>query len=98
MFDGFSFEKLVVVAVIAVFVVGPSRLPEAARRLGALVRQVRDLGERGKSRLRDELGEEVTEIEWRRLDPRQYDPRRIIRDALLDTPEDRSGVDAIERK
>jgi sec-independent protein translocase protein TatB len=30
------------------------------------------------------MGPEYDEIDWKKLDPRQYDPRRIIRDALLD--------------
>ena len=42
-----------------------------------------------KDRVREELGEDFDEEEWRRLDPRQYDPRRIIRDALLEPPESR---------
>lgn len=30
------------------------------------------------------MGEDFDEVDWRTLDPRQYDPRRIIREALLD--------------
>jgi sec-independent protein translocase protein TatB len=30
------------------------------------------------------MGPEFDDVEWQKLDPRQYDPRRIIRDALLD--------------
>ena len=40
-----------------------------------------------KVRVQDELGEDFDVDEWRKLDPRQYDPRRIIRDALLEPPE-----------
>ncbi|HEV7169154.1 MAG TPA: Sec-independent protein translocase TatB, partial [Micrococcaceae bacterium] len=29
------------------------------------------------------LGPEFEDVDWRKLDPRQYDPRRIIREALL---------------
>ena len=42
-----------------------------------------------KDRVREELGPDFDEEEWRKLDPRQYDPRRIIRDALLEPPEPR---------
>jgi sec-independent protein translocase protein TatB len=28
------------------------------------------------------LGPEFDEVDWKKLDPRQYDPRRIVRDAL----------------
>ena len=30
------------------------------------------------------MGEDFDDVDWRTLDPRQYDPRRIIREALLD--------------
>jgi len=36
--------------------------------------------------MRDEMGDDFDDVDWRKLDPRQYDPRRIIRDALLDSP------------
>jgi sec-independent protein translocase protein TatB len=41
-----------------------------------------------KERVRDEMGVDLDDEEWRRLDPRQYDPRRIIRDALLEPSDD----------
>lgn len=36
--------------------------------------------------MKDEMGDEFDDVDWRQLDPRQYDPRRIIREALLDDP------------
>lgn len=68
-------------AIIAVFVLGPSRMPEYARKLAQWVRQVRDFADNAKEQLSEELGEDV---DWKSLDPRQYDPRRIIREALID--------------
>ena len=50
---GLTFDKLLIIGIIAVFLLGPDRLPYYASQLA-------------------------------RLDPRQYDPRRIIRDALLE--------------
>ena len=34
--------------------------------------------------MREEMGPDFDELDWKKLDPRQYDPRRIIREALLD--------------
>jgi sec-independent protein translocase protein TatB len=34
-----------------------------------------------KDQLSNEIGED---LDWKKLDPRQYDPRRIIREALSD--------------
>jgi sec-independent protein translocase protein TatB len=81
---GLTFEKLLIIGVIAVFLVGPERLPHYAAQLGRLVRTLRDMANGAKERLKDEMGDEFDEVEWKKLDPRQYDPRRIIREALLD--------------
>jgi sec-independent protein translocase protein TatB len=40
-----------------------------------------------KDRMRDEMGPDFDEIDWKKLDPRQYDPRRIIREALTEEDE-----------
>ena len=32
------------------------------------------------------MGPEFEDINWRQFDPRQYDPRRIVREALMDRP------------
>jgi sec-independent protein translocase protein TatB len=81
---GLTFDKLLIVAVIAAFVIGPERLPTYAAKLGQLVRSLRDFANGAKDRMRDEMGPEFDEVDWKKLDPRQYDPRRIIREALLE--------------
>ena len=81
---GLSFDKLLIIGIIAVFLLGPERLPHYASQLARLVRAVRSMANGAKDRLRDEMGPDFDEIEWKKLDPRQYDPRKIIRDALLD--------------
>lgn len=92
MFNGLTFEKLLLVAVVAVFLVGPDRLPHYAAQLAKLVRTVRDFANSAKTRMKDEMGPEFDEVDWKRLDPRQYDPRRIIREALLDDTPSPSNV------
>lgn len=77
-------EKIVVIAVIAVIIVGPERLPRYAEGLARLVTRARQWLQGAKTRVRDEMGDDFDDVDWRKLDPRQYDPRRIIRDALLD--------------
>ncbi len=84
MFFGLTFEKLLIIGVIAVFLLGPDRLPVYAAQLARLIRSLRDMAQGAKSRMRDEMGPEFDEVDWKKLDPRQYDPRRIIREALLD--------------
>ena len=81
---GLTFEKLILIAVIAAFIIGPTKLPLYAAKLGQFVRQLRGYTQTAKDRVREEMGPDFDDIEWKKLDPRQYDPRRIIRDALLD--------------
>jgi sec-independent protein translocase protein TatB len=84
MIFGLTIEKLVVIGVIAAMLLGPERLPKYAAMLGQFTVRAREFLNGAKSRMRDEMGDDFDEVDWRRLDPRQYDPRRIIREALLD--------------
>jgi sec-independent protein translocase protein TatB len=42
-----------------------------------------------KGQLQSEIGEE---LDWKQLDPRKYDPRRIIREALAETDAPQSAA------
>ena len=81
---GLTFDKLLIILVIAVFLIGPDRLPTLAAQLARLVKTLRGFADGARERMREEMGPEFDEVDWRKLDPRQYDPRRIIREALLD--------------
>lgn len=81
---GLSFEKLLVVAMIAAFIVGPDRLPHYASRLAALVKTLRGRTDTAMAKVKHDVGDDFDVADWKRLDPRQYDPRRIIREALAD--------------
>jgi sec-independent protein translocase protein TatB len=78
---GIDSEKLIILAIITAVVLGPKRLPEYARKLAEWVRKFRAFADNAQAQLSEEIGEEV---DWRKLDPRQYDPRRIIREALTE--------------
>ncbi|WP_247826657.1 Sec-independent protein translocase TatB [Arthrobacter antioxidans] len=85
---GINGLELVVLVLIAVMVLGPERLPEYAAQLARLVKGLRRMATGAREQLREEVGPELDEVDWRKLDPRQYDPRRIIKEALLDDVED----------
>lgn len=85
---GINGYELLVLAFLAVVVLGPERLPEYASQLARLVRELRRMASGARDQLREEVGPEIDEVDWRKLDPRQYDPRRIIKEALLDDFED----------
>jgi sec-independent protein translocase protein TatB len=92
--------EIVLLALIAVFVLGPDRLPEYAAKLAHGIRKLRVMAEGAKDQLKDQLGPEYEDINWRQYDPRQYDPRRIVKEALLDPLDDaiapvRSEIDSV---
>lgn len=84
MFFGLDWEKVLLILVVAALLVGPERLPRYAEALARLTMRVREWLQGAKTRVKEEMGEDFDDVEWRKLDPRQYDPRRIIRDALLE--------------
>ena len=90
---GLSFEKILLIGIVAAFLIGPQKLPHYAAVLARFVRQVRDFANGAKDRIKEEMGPEYDDIEWKSLDPRQYDPRRIIREALLEPSEDQAKTE-----
>ncbi len=86
MFDINGWE-LLLLGLLAVLVLGPERLPEYAAKLGRLVRQARTMADRAREQLKDEMGPDFSDVDWKAYDPRQYDPRKIVRDAL-NAPDD----------
>ncbi len=85
---GINGGEFLVLALLAVIVIGPERLPAYARQLREWVIKGRTFVRQGKETLRAEVGEDV---DWSQLDPRQYDPRRIVREALME-PEPRPAA------
>jgi sec-independent protein translocase protein TatB len=81
---GLSFDKVIIIGVIAAFIIGPEKLPAYAEMLAHWVRRIRDATNGAKARIKEELGDDFDDVDWKRLNPRQYDPRQIIRSALLD--------------
>lgn len=77
-----SFEKVLLILFVSALLLGPDHLPKYASWLATAVKKVKALGNDAKQRLDDEMGEDA--VDWKNLDPRQYDPRRIIREALVD--------------
>jgi sec-independent protein translocase protein TatB len=75
--------ELVVIAIVAVLLFGPDRLPEFVRTAGRLLRQGRQLVNNAQNDLRNELGPEFAD-----LDVRDLNPRSFVRKHLLDGIDD----------
>lgn len=76
-----TFDKLIIIGIIVMLIFGPEKLPGLAEQLAHLIRRLKSWSNDMKDRAEDELGDDFSIDDWRKLDPRQYDPRRIVRDA-----------------
>lgn len=81
---GINGPEFLLLLIIGVLVIGPSRLPEYTQKLANLVKEVRRMASGAREQIKDEVGIDIDEVDWKKYDPRQYDPRRIIKEALLD--------------
>ena len=85
MFD-IGLLEVVVIALVAIVVFGPDRLPDLAKQAAFMLRKARKMAHAARDELRDELGPEYADLELRDLDPRAIVRRHII-EAMEDEDE-----------
>jgi sec-independent protein translocase protein TatB len=81
---GINGPEFLLLLIIGLLVIGPSRLPEYTQKLANIVKEVRRMASGAREQIKEEVGIDIDDVDWKKYDPRQYDPRRIIREALLD--------------
>ena len=89
-----SIEKLFILAVVALFVLGPERLPAAAAWMARTLRRIKNYATDANQKIRSELGPEFDEIRAPLDDLRSdlvglrtwRDPRTALIDHLRDDP------------
>ncbi|MGY1669692.1 twin-arginine translocase TatA/TatE family subunit [Geodermatophilus sp. SYSU D00710] len=92
MFDSIGWGEIVVLALAALFIFGPERLPTLARDAAAGLKKVRTALTGVRAQVDDSLGEELAGL--RDLDLRKYHPKTFIRQQLFeddDAPPVRRG-------
>ncbi|WP_044493220.1 hypothetical protein [Nesterenkonia massiliensis] len=95
---GINVYEFLILIVLALVILGPERLPQYAQTLAGWVRKARGMAEDAKVRFREETGTDFDAVDWHKYDPRQYDPRRIIREALADDYDQaRAGVQNLQK-
>jgi sec-independent protein translocase protein TatB len=82
MFD-IGLPEFMVLALVAIFVFGPDRLPEVARQAARLLKSARTTIAAAKAQVTDELGPE-----YANLDLRDLNPRSLVQKHLLDPMDD----------
>jgi len=75
--------EFMVLAIVAIFVFGPDRLPEVARQAAKLLRSARTTLSSARSQLSDELGPEFSN-----MDLSDLNPRSLVKKHLLDDLDD----------
>ena len=71
--------ELLIIILLFTILIGPQRLPEYTRKVIHWVRDLRKWADNSRASIEDEMGIAVDDL--KKYDPRQYDPRKIIRDA-----------------
>lgn len=82
MFDSIGWGEIVVLALAALFIFGPERLPTLARDAAAGLKKVRTALTGVRAQVDDSLGDELAGL--RDLDLRKYHPKTFIRSQLFD--------------
>jgi sec-independent protein translocase protein TatB len=75
--------ELAVIALVAVVVLGPDRLPDLARQAAQLLHRARGLAHSARDELRSELGPDYADLQLRDLDPRTI-VRKHITEAMAE--------------
>ncbi|NYJ06894.1 twin-arginine translocase TatA/TatE family subunit [Petropleomorpha daqingensis] len=81
MFDSIGWGEIVVLALAALFIFGPDRLPGLAKEAATALKHIRSAMRDVRGQVSDDLGDEFADL--RELDLRKYHPKTFLRDQLL---------------
>ncbi|HIT74582.1 MAG TPA: twin-arginine translocase subunit TatB [Candidatus Avipropionibacterium avicola] len=92
--------EILVLAVIAIIVFGPERLPELARKAAHVLHYVRNLANQAQDQLKEELGPEFSNVDFKDLNPKQFIKKHLLDEVepiVADVKSElKSGTDAIK--
>lgn len=70
--------EILVLIVLAVVIFGPERLPEFARKAAQVLHYVRGLAGQAQNQLKEELGPEFSDMDFRDLNPKQFVKKHLL--------------------
>src|SRR5690625_7628520 len=85
---GINGGELIVLIVLALLLLGPEKIPQYLRTLREWNHKARVLAEGAKEQFKEETCTDFDDVDWKKYDPRQYEPRRVSREALAEPIED----------
>jgi sec-independent protein translocase protein TatB len=89
-FDSIGWGEVIVIALAALFIFGPERLPGLAKDAAAGLKKVREAITGMREQMNESLGDDFAEL--RDLDLRKYHPRTFIRDQLFGDDDQPMGL------
>lgn len=84
MFLDLSFTKLLLLAVIALLVFGPDKLPGMAVQAGRALRELRRMAEGARSELQQNLPPELSQFDLADLNPKHFVRKHLMDDSTAD--------------
>ena len=91
MFASIGWGEIVVLALAALFIFGPERLPNLSKDAAGALQRVRRAVTGARGQLQETLGDDVPDL--RDVDLRRYHPKALIREHLLGADDARAGDD-----
>lgn len=85
---GIGPAEFAALAVLALLILGPDKLPKFAADAGRFIRQVRRMAASAQAEVRESLGPEFREMSLTELDPRTFVARHVLDDSLDDDEDD----------
>jgi sec-independent protein translocase protein TatB len=85
-FDSIGWGEVLVIALAALFIFGPERLPNLAKDAAAGLKKVREAITGIREQMNESLGDDMPDL--RNLDLRQYHPKTFIREQLFGDDDD----------
>jgi sec-independent protein translocase protein TatB len=89
-FDSIGWGEVIVIALAALFIFGPERLPGLAKDAASGLKKLRQAITGMREQMNESLGDDFAEL--RDLDLRKYHPRTFIRDQLFGDDDDLAGL------
>ncbi|MFB6982568.1 sec-independent translocase [Streptomyces scopuliridis] len=93
MFNDIGALEVVAIAVLAVMVFGPEKLPKVIQDVSGFIRKVRAFSESAKEDIRSELGPEFKDFEFEDLNPKTFVRKQLMDNDDLGLKEIRSSFD-----
>ncbi len=85
--NGFGVSEVVMLAVLAVVMFGPEKIPEFSRKAARVVYFLRNIANNAQTQLRNELGPEYADLDIRDLTPKNFIQKHLLDEIQSDIDE-----------